>query len=96
MANEKVWTPEQREVAADILEREESLYWGAETYLRPKHIADNGMDNLMHVLLEKQCELSEAVELLTGSLNNGHGMLADRLEWLQRRDEFLNRNTEAL
>lgn len=58
MAN-KVWTPEQREAAADILEREESLYWSAETYLRPKHIADNGMDNLMHVLLEKQCELSE-------------------------------------
>lgn len=85
MANEKVWTPEQREAAADSF---------SGRMMQTQNVVDTVVlpcGDTVRVLragIEVECELSEAVELLKSPARIDP-------EYRAKRSEFLKRN-EAL
>lgn len=92
MANEKVWTEAQREAAAGRMYFKkfgvpvEDVGWLA-PWGRDK-------DSDQSRAIDAECELAEAVELLRQSTEGFEsGMLVKRLDFIKKRNEFLQRNT---
>lgn len=81
MANEKVWTPEQREAAVKIVRT-----WPCPT---PSSFSERTVD-LQCELTAKDAQLAEAVELLTGIPLSDP---AERSGWLDAKNAWLKRNT---
>lgn len=90
MANEKVWTPEQNDRAADEWQNRvfSAIDEDTEDGLRPEALA--GCQQAGEGLCR---ELAEAVELLLNAQPQGVSRGRHDSTWFDRRDAFIKRNT---